>query len=114
MEVFPRHRHIKQPTRLLIKPGEDDRAGWRDRALIETLYSCGLRVGEAVALNWSDVDRDTGMVIVRQGKGDKDTPWATHTIGERPCAFFPCCLLDQFLAAAAKQAHQLRQVYRLR
>jgi site-specific recombinase XerD len=35
-------------------PKDNDRAGWRDRALVETLYSCGLRAGEAVALNWSD------------------------------------------------------------
>jgi integrase len=53
------------------EPLKDDRAGWRDRALIETMYSLGPRVGEAVALNWADIDRETGMLTVRQGKGDK-------------------------------------------
>jgi integrase len=35
------------------------------------VYSSGLRVSEAVALNWDDIDRETGMLIVRHGKGDK-------------------------------------------
>jgi len=61
------------------RPAKEDRAGWRDRSLIETLYSCGLRVSEAVALDWSDIDRDTGMLMVRHGKGDK---WRTVPIGE--------------------------------
>ncbi len=44
------------------EPCKDDRAGWRDRALIETMYPSGLRVSEAVALNWGDIDRETGMI----------------------------------------------------
>ncbi len=43
------------------RPKDDDRAGWRDRALVETLYSCGLRAGEAVALNWTDIDAEMEM-----------------------------------------------------
>jgi site-specific recombinase XerD len=53
------------------RPADYDRPGWRDHALIETLYSSGLRVGEAVALDWNDIDRRTGMLMVRRGKGDK-------------------------------------------
>ncbi|MGH7865706.1 MAG: tyrosine-type recombinase/integrase [Candidatus Binataceae bacterium] len=44
----------------------------RDRAIIETLYSTGLRVSELVGLNWREVDDDIGMVTVRAGKGNKD------------------------------------------
>ena len=40
------------------RPKDDDRAGRRDRAQVETLYSCGLGAGKAVALNWSDIDGD--------------------------------------------------------
>ncbi|HEY6419965.1 MAG TPA: tyrosine recombinase XerC [Candidatus Binataceae bacterium] len=47
-------------------------AALRDRAIIETLYSAGLRVSELVGLNWQDVDEDLGMVMVRSGKGNKD------------------------------------------
>lgn len=44
----------------------------RDRAIMEVLYSSGLRVGELVGLDWRDIDEDAGMVLVRAGKGNKD------------------------------------------
>jgi integrase/recombinase XerC len=47
-------------------------AALRDRAILETLYSSGLRVSELVGLNWRDVDDEVGMVLVRSGKGNKD------------------------------------------
>ncbi len=53
-------------------PEEPDRAGWRDRAMAETLYSCGLRISELVGLNWADLDLEMGMVRVRHGKGNKE------------------------------------------
>ena len=43
------------------RPEDNDRAGWRDRALVETLYSCGLRAVEVVALDWSDIDAEMAM-----------------------------------------------------
>jgi len=47
-------------------------ASIRDRAMFETLYSSGLRVGELVGLNWRDIDEELGMVMIRAGKGNKD------------------------------------------
>ncbi len=44
--------------------------GLRDRAILETLYGCGLRVSEAVNLKLSEVFMDEGFVRV-VGKGDK-------------------------------------------
>jgi len=38
---------------------------------LETLYSYGLRAGEAVALNWSDIDAEMAIVRILHGKGDK-------------------------------------------
>ena len=46
----------------------DDPVSLRDRALLELLYSTGLRVSEATGLNVADVDRD---LITVMGKGDR-------------------------------------------
>ena len=59
--------------RLIEADSEDGRpAALRDRAILETLYSSGLRVSELAGLNWRDVDDEVGMVLVRSGKGNKD------------------------------------------
>ena len=47
-------------------------AAIRDRAILEVLYSCGLRVSELVGLDWRDIDHEVGMLTVRAGKGAKD------------------------------------------
>jgi integrase/recombinase XerC len=59
---------------LEVSPAPDDSttAAIRDRAIFETLYSSGLRVGELVGLDWRDIDEELGMVMVRAGKGNKD------------------------------------------
>jgi len=56
----------------LIESTQGD--GWerkRDRAILETLYGCGIRAGELVGLNIDNVDLLSGMVKVR-GKGKKE------------------------------------------
>jgi site-specific recombinase XerD len=45
----------------------------RNRAILETLYSTGLRISELVSLNIEDIDLDRGEFMVR-GKGDKPRP----------------------------------------
>lgn len=46
--------------------------GIRDRAIIETLYSTGIRRMEAVNLKLYDIDLNDGTLMVREGKGKKD------------------------------------------
>jgi integrase len=45
--------------------------GIRNRALLAVLWRCGLRIGEALALELRDIDFDQGTIRVGHGKGDK-------------------------------------------
>jgi integrase/recombinase XerC len=56
---------------LLDTTFEDTDAGRRDRALLELLYACGLRVAECCGLDLEDVDRRHGTVRVL-GKGNRE------------------------------------------
>ena len=49
-----------------------DPLGVRDRAILETLYSTGVRRMELIGLKLYDMDTERGTIIVRQGKGRKD------------------------------------------
>jgi len=62
---------IDDVDRLLAQPFPDGPVGLRDRALLETLYGCGLRVSELVGLDTTDVDLAEGYVRVF-GKGSKE------------------------------------------
>lgn len=57
--------------RLLSAPPADSTAGLRDRAILETIYSAGLRVSELVSLRDGDLDVDEQIIRVR-GKGRKE------------------------------------------
>jgi integrase/recombinase XerC len=57
--------------KLLTAPSASHPFGLRDRAMLETLYSAGLRVSELVGLNDADLDLRAGLVRVR-GKGRKE------------------------------------------
>jgi tyrosine recombinase XerD len=56
---------------LLAQPAEREPRGLRDRALLELLYACGLRVSEAVGLRGPQVNLEAGFVTVL-GKGGKE------------------------------------------
>lgn len=58
-------------ARLLEVPDAATPLGLRDRALLETIYSAGLRVGESVGLNLDDIDLDSGLATIR-GKGRRE------------------------------------------
>jgi integrase/recombinase XerC len=57
--------------RLLQAPPADTPPGLRDRAILETLYSAGLRVSELTGLDLDDLDLDSGLATVR-GKGKRE------------------------------------------
>jgi integrase/recombinase XerC len=56
---------------LLATPLPETPLGIRDRAILEMLYSAGLRVSELTGLNWEDIDLDNGLATIR-GKGKRE------------------------------------------
>ncbi|MFB0525243.1 MAG: tyrosine-type recombinase/integrase, partial [Phycisphaerae bacterium] len=68
---LPRFLEYEQVKRLLETPPMDSWLGARDRAILETLYSTGIRVSELVGLNMDDIDF-LGEVIHIRGKGKKE------------------------------------------
>jgi len=76
---------------VLAVPHIDVATGLRDRALMETLYSTGLRRTETSRLTEADLDFAGGTVLVRQGKGRKDR---VVPIGERALLWLSKYLAD--------------------
>ncbi|MBN1787904.1 MAG: tyrosine recombinase XerC [Sedimentisphaerales bacterium] len=68
---LPKFLEYDQVKRLLQTPPADNWLGARDRAIMETLYSTGVRVSELVGLNIEDVDF-LGEVLHVRGKGKKE------------------------------------------
>ncbi len=58
-------------ARLLEAPRGSSPGALRDRALLETMYACGLRASEAIGLELSELDLDAGLLRAR-GKGSKE------------------------------------------
>jgi len=69
---------------VLAVPDLASATGIRDRAMMETLYSTGMRRSELVYLKRHDVDAERGTVMIREGKGRKDR---LIPIGERALAW---------------------------
>ncbi len=67
----PNYLPIDETFRLLDGLKGDSVLALRNRAILETLYSTGLRVGELVGMDVGDVDFDRGLVRVL-GKGNKE------------------------------------------
>ncbi len=68
---LPSFLTTQQTVKLIEAPPTDEPSGLRDRAMLETMYSAGLRVAELVGLNLSDWDQDANVLRVR-GKGRKE------------------------------------------
>jgi integrase/recombinase XerC len=68
---LPAHLSLDEVDRLLAAPTAEAWGGLRDRAVLEVLYSSGLRVSELSGLDWTDVDTQAETVRVL-GKGRKE------------------------------------------
>jgi integrase/recombinase XerD len=68
---LPRVLSRDEVRHLIEQPRGSSPADLRDRALLETMYACGLRASEAIGLELSDLDLESGVLRAR-GKGSKE------------------------------------------
>ena len=61
-----------EAEQILSQPDITEPLGIRDRAILETFYSTGMRRMEVIGLERYDLDVERGTIMVRQGKGKKD------------------------------------------
>ena len=89
---LPRHAlTCEEVEAVLAQVDVTTRVGLRTRAIMEILYSTGLRRAEVLNLHLSDLDRERRVVLVRKGKGNKDR---FVPIGERALAWIDKYLLE--------------------
>ena len=79
-----------EAEKVLAQPDLTDPIGIRDRAILETFYSTGIRRGELVRLALYDIGFEKGTLI-REGKGQKDR---VVPIGERALSWVEKYLMD--------------------
>jgi integrase/recombinase XerC len=79
--TLPHFLTTEEIGKLLSAPPAGSPFGVRDRAMLETMYSAGLRVSELVGLSDGDVDMPQGVLLVR-GKGRKErlSPLGSYAI----------------------------------
>ncbi len=78
---LPKAVPAEQIEKLLGIPDNRDTLGARDRAILETLYSTGVRVSELVDLNRNDLDMAEQTMHVRgKGKKERVVPLGTHAL----------------------------------
>jgi integrase/recombinase XerD len=88
---LPGYLRLEDIERLLAEPDDKTAIGLRDRAMLDVLYSTGLRVSELISLRVMDLDRAVGCVRC-VGKGDKER---IVPIGKKALA-----LVDRYLRDA--------------
>lgn len=74
----------REAEMVLAVPDTNTVMGLRDRAILETFYSTGIRRAELIHLHVHEVDFERGVILVREGKGRKDR---YVPIGERALAW---------------------------
>jgi len=78
---LPHFLSTEEIGRLLQAPSADEPAGLRDRAILETVYSAGLRVSELVGINDGDLDLEQGLVRIRgKGRRERLSPLGSYAV----------------------------------
>lgn len=86
---------VQDAEHVLAQPDVETPMGLRNRAMLETFYSTGIRRLELARLKLYDVDTERGTLMVRQGKGRKDR---LVPLGERACRW-----IDRYVAEVRPQ-----------
>ena len=68
---LPKDLSEQDVEKLLAEPDQEDALEYRDRAMLELVYACGLRVSELVGLQMSEINLNQGVVRIF-GKGGKE------------------------------------------
>lgn len=97
---LPTFLTVDEVVKLVEAPGSDNAYESRDRAILELLYSCGLRVSELVGINLGDLDLDSMSVKVL-GKGNKER---MVPLGSKACTAIKI-YLSQRLDLKPKEDH---------
>jgi len=72
-ERLPRNIFTQEQAEAIINaPDITTPFGLRDRTILETFYSTGIRANELIELQLNDIDHHRGVIFVREGKGKKD------------------------------------------
>ena len=78
---LPHFLSTEEIARLLETPAADESPGLRDRAILETMYSAGLRVSETVGINDEDLDLQAGLGRIRgKGKRERLAPLGSYAL----------------------------------
>jgi integrase/recombinase XerC len=78
---LPKCLDLEQVQKLLDAPGDADVLSARDKAMLEVLYSSGIRVSELVELKMSDIDLNEGVLrVIGKGKKERLTPIGSQAI----------------------------------
>lgn len=78
-QLIPEYLTQSEIERLLMQPATDTLKGARDSAILEVLYSCGLRVSELCTLKIFDVD-DTYVRVMGKGSKERLVPIGSKAI----------------------------------
>jgi integrase/recombinase XerD len=98
---------VDEVKRLLLQPNLSLRLGIRDRAIMEMLYSTGIRVDELIGLEVYHADVKDGILYVRKGKGKKQR---VVPLG-KPAAHYLKEYLGRIRPHYAKKTHRERRLF---
>jgi integrase/recombinase XerC len=81
LPVFLTEEEVKKLIEAVIPKSQTDEAALRDKAILETFYSTGMRISELVSLSMPDIDFISGIIkVMGKGKKERIVPIGEHAI----------------------------------